>query len=117
MPYEDENEAFPYTTIGTDEAQKMIEQGARVIDVRQPDEWQAGHIAEASLLPINGIYSFGHALQELNLPTDEEVIFVCRSGQRSATASEIALVAGLQKVYNLANGMNGWVSRGYPVAY
>lgn len=117
MPYEDENEAFPYTTIGTDEAREMIGRGVRVIDVRQPDEWQSGHIAEASLLPINGIYAFGHALQELNLPPDEEVIFVCRSGQRSASASEIALVAGLRKVYNLANGMNGWVSRGYPVAY
>lgn len=117
MPYEDENEAFPYTTIGTDEAKKMIEQGARVIDVRQLDEWQSGHIAEATLVPINGIYSFGHALQELNLPPDEEVIFVCRSGQRSASASEIALVAGLKKVYNLANGMNGWDSRGYPVAH
>ena len=117
MPYEDENEAFPYTTIGTDEAKKMIEQGARVIDVRQLDEWQGGHIAEATLVPINGIYSFGHALQELNLPPDEEVIFVCRSGQRSASASEIALVAGLKKVYNLANGMNGWDSRGYPVAH
>lgn len=117
MSYEDENEAFPYTTIGTDEAKDMIERGVRVIDVRQPEEWQAGHIAEATLVPINGIYSFGHALQELNLPADEEVIFVCRSGQRSASASEIAMVAGLKKVYNLANGMNGWASRGYPMAY
>ncbi len=117
MPYTDEDEAFPYQTIGTDEARHLIEQGVRVIDVRQPEEWQSGHIAEATLVPLNGIYSFGHALQELNLPADEEVIFVCRSGQRSASASEIALVAGLKKVYNLANGMNGWVSRNYPIAY
>src|SRR5260370_32256348 len=117
MPYEDENEAFPYTTIGTDEAKKLIEQGVKVIDVRQLDEWQSGHIAEATLVPINGIYAFGHALQELHLPEDEEVIFVCRSGQRSASACEIAMVSGLKKVYNLANGMNGWASRGYPMAY
>lgn len=116
MPYEDEQETFPYTTIGTDEAKKMIEQGVKVIDVRQFEEWQTGHIAEATLVPINGIYAFGHALQELNLPTESEVIFVCRSGQRSASACEIALVAGFKKVYNLANGMNGWASRGYPIA-
>ncbi|MGH2508789.1 MAG: rhodanese-like domain-containing protein [Ktedonobacteraceae bacterium] len=115
MPYEDENEAFPYITIGTDEAKSMIEQGVRVIDVRQPEEWQTGHIAEATLVPLDGIYSFGHALQELTLPADAEVIFVCRSGQRSASASEIAMVAGLKKVYNLANGMNGWANRGYPM--
>src|SRR5579859_7543165 len=116
MPYDqDEEEAFPYVTIGTDDAKKMIEAGARVIDVRQSDEWFRGHIPEAQLVPLDGIYSFGKALKDLQLPEDEDVIFVCASGQRSASASEIALVAGLKKVYNLANGMNGWRNRGYPM--
>jgi rhodanese-related sulfurtransferase len=115
MPYDDEEEAFPYTTIGTDDAKHMIEAGAHVIDVRQPDEWNRGHIPEAELVPLNGIYSFGKALKDLNLPEDEDVIFVCAMGQRSASASEIAMVAGLKKVYNLANGMHGWVARRYPI--
>jgi len=115
MPYTDGNEAFPYQTIGTDEAKQLIDQGARVIDVRQPEEWRGGHIAGATLVPLSGIYSFGQALKDLNLPTDEQVIFVCLSGQRSATASEIALVAGLTKVVNLANGMKGWINRNYPI--
>jgi rhodanese-related sulfurtransferase len=115
MPDYDEEETFPYKTIGTDDAKHMIEAGARVIDVRQLDEWNRGHIAEATLVPIEGIYSFGKALKVLKLPADEAVIFVCASGQRSASASEIALVAGLSNVYNLANGMNGWMMRRYPV--
>ena len=115
MPYDDEEEAFPYTTIGTDDAKHMIEAGAHVIDVQQPDEWNRGHIPEAELVPLNGIYSFGKALKDLNLPEDEDVIFVCAMGQRSASASEIAMVAGLKKVYNLANGMHGWVARRYPI--
>ncbi len=115
MAYDDEDEVLPYTTIGTDEAKRMIEAGAHVIDVRQPEEWNRGHIPEAELVPLNGIYSFGKALKELNIPADEDVIFVCAMGQRSASASEIALVAGLNKVYNLANGMNGWVNRRYPI--
>jgi rhodanese-related sulfurtransferase len=115
MPNEAEEEAFPYTTIGTDEAKQMVEAGAHVIDVRQPEEWNRGHISEAELVPLNGIYSFGKALQDLQLPQDEDVIFVCASGQRSASASEIAMVAGLKKVYNLANGMNGWIGRRYPI--
>jgi len=115
MNYEDEDEALPYTTIGTDEAKQMIEGGTRIIDVRQPEEWDRGHIAEAELVPLNGIYGFGKALKELQLPPDEEVIFVCAAGQRSAVASEIALVTGLNKVYNLANGMNGWMNRRYPI--
>jgi|SRR3954471_19292167 len=117
MSYAEEDEAFPYTTIGTDEAKSMIERGIRVVDVRQLEEWQGGHIAEATLVPINGIYGFGKALKELDLPPDEEVIFVCRSGQRSASACEIAMVTGLTKVYNLANGMIGWSNRGYPIEH
>ncbi len=115
MSYDDSEEAFPYTTIGTDEAKRMIDAGVTIIDVRQQDEWDRGHIPEAMLVPLNGIYSFGKALQDLNLPQDQEVIFTCAMGQRSASASEIAMVAGFKKVYNLANGMNGWVGRRYPV--
>jgi Rhodanese-related sulfurtransferase len=110
-----EDEAFPYTTIGTDDARRMIESGTRIVDVRTPEEWNYGHIAEADLLPIQGIYSFGKALQEQNYPHDEEIIFICGSGQRSASASEIASLLGFTHVYNLAHGMNGWVNRRYPV--
>ena len=115
MPDNDQEEAFPYTTIGTDEAKRMIDAGVTIIDVRQPDEWNRGHIAEAILVPLNGIYSFGKALKDLNLPEDQEIIFTCAAGQRSASASEIAMVAGFKKIYNLANGMNGWVGRRYPI--
>ena len=116
MPYSNQQEEmYPYTTIGTDEAKSMIEAGARVIDVRRPDEWQSGHIPEATLVPLDGIYSFGKALKDLQFSEDEHVIFVCAVGQRSASASEIALVAGLKNVYNLANGMNGWIMRQYPI--
>jgi rhodanese-related sulfurtransferase len=117
MPYEDQDEAFPYATIGTDEARQMIESGAHVIDVRRLDEWRSGHIRQAELVTITGVYTFGKALQDLNLPADEDVIFVCASGQRSAMASEIARLVGLRKVYNLANGMNGWAGRGYPMEH
>jgi rhodanese-related sulfurtransferase len=110
-----EDEAFPYNTIGTDDAKTMVESGTRIVDVRTPEEWNYGHIAEASLVPIQGIYSFGKALKEQNYPLDEDIIFVCGSGQRSSSASEIASLLGFTKVYNLANGMNGWVGRRYPV--
>ncbi len=117
MVYEYDDELLPYTTIGTDEAKTMIASGARVIDVRRPEEWHRGHIAEAALVTIDGVYTFGKTVQDLNLPQDEDVIFVCASGQRSAMASEIALLIGFKRVYNLANGMYGWVNRGYPIEH
>jgi hydroxyacylglutathione hydrolase len=115
MAYEEEEEALPYATIGTDKAKEMIDSGTKVIDVRTPEEWNRGHIESAELVTISGIYNFGKALEDLKLPQDEDVIFVCASGARSATASEIASLVGLHKVYNLANGMNGWMNRRYPV--
>jgi rhodanese-related sulfurtransferase len=117
MAQEFDDEVLPYTTIGTDDAKSMIEAGAHVIDVRRPDEWDRGHIANAQLVTIDGIYAFGSALKALKLPEDEDVIFVCAAGQRSAVASEIALLLGLRKVYNLANGMHGWINRGYPIEH
>ena len=115
MVYELDEETLPYTTIGTDQAKGMIASGAHVVDVRRPEEWNRGHITEAELVTIEGIYTFGKGLQSLNLPQDEDVIFVCASGQRSAMASEIASLVGFKRVYNLANGMNGWLNRGYPI--
>jgi len=65
--------------------------------VRRPDEWNRGHIAEAELVTIDSIYGFGKALKDLNLSPDEDTIFVCASGQRSAMACEIALLTGLKQ--------------------
>jgi rhodanese-related sulfurtransferase len=110
-----DDEVLPYTTIGTDEAKRMVEAGTRIVDVRRPDEWNYGHISEATQVTIEGIYTFGTALQQENLPLDEDVMFICASGQRSAMASEIASLLGFKKVYNVARGMSGWTSRGYPV--
>jgi rhodanese-related sulfurtransferase len=112
----DRDEAHPYATIGTEEAKQMIDAGTTIIDVRRPEEWSQGHIPQAHHIPVEaGIYAFGKALQDLNLPPQEDVIFVCRSGQRSQVACEIALVAGLQRVYNLGYGMIGWADHEYPM--
>lgn len=116
MAYDEMEEKVPYIPISPEEAREKIEAGTRVIDVRRPAEWERGHIAEAELIPVEaGIYAFGTALKDLNLALDEEVIFVCAAGQRSAVACEIARLTGLNKVYNLENGMNGWIYRGFPI--
>src|SRR5258708_13131598 len=94
----DEEEAFPYTIVGTDDAKRMIEAGAHVIDVRQPDEWNRGHISEAELVPITGIYSFVKALKDLHLPEDPVFIFVLASGQPPATPPTIPFSQSLYKL-------------------
>jgi rhodanese-related sulfurtransferase len=105
----------PYSATSPEEAQRLIEVGAVVVDVRQPNEWQTGHIADARLIPLDGIYAFGRAAA--TLPRDADLIFVCEMGQRSAVASEIALVAGFapEHVHNLTGGMSAWRRQRLPV--
>lgn len=74
-----------------------------VIDVREPSEFKGGHIANAKNIPLSGL---GAKLSAL--PKDKDVVFVCRSGNRSMMASRRAQRAGLQAVYNLTGGMSMW---------
>jgi rhodanese-related sulfurtransferase len=106
----------PFTELEPEEAAALIEEAnLKVIDVRQPYEFTAGHIENAALLPIEGLYSFAQSLAGLNLAKSSPVIFVCAVGQRSAAAAEVAAIAGFTMVYNLAGGMGNWVYAGLPV--
>lgn len=76
-----------------------------LIDVRQPEEFtgELGHIPGARLMVLD---TLGERIQEL--PKDQTIVFVCRSGGRSARAASMALAAGLTNVYNLKGGMLLW---------
>jgi rhodanese-related sulfurtransferase len=82
----------------------------QVIDVRERDEWDGGHMADATLLPLGELEQRRHEL-DLAAP----VVIVCRSGRRSLTAAEILLEAGFQDVRSLAGGMIAWHDAGLPV--
>ncbi|MEK6554880.1 MAG: rhodanese-like domain-containing protein [Bdellovibrionota bacterium] len=78
---------------------------ARLIDVRRPDEWtgELGHIAEAELMTLD---TLPQKINDLN--KDETIIFICRSGARSAQATAFAKQQGFKEVYNMAGGMLAW---------
>ena len=61
-----------------------------MLDVRQPDEWAAGHIEGATLIPLGEL-----ADRVAEVPADRQVVVVCRSGNRSAQGRDILLGAGL----------------------
>jgi rhodanese-related sulfurtransferase len=84
--------------------------GAFILDVRQPDEWAAGHIPGATLIPLAQLAS---RLSEV--PIDRDVVVVCRSGNRSAQGRDILLGAGHAAVTSMAGGMNDWTGSGRPI--
>ena len=81
----------------------------QVVDVRYPNEWEAGHIDGAVHIPGDYIFDRGGDLD----PT-RPVVTVCRSGSRSAEAAEDLAREGFD-VQNLEGGMDAWVAEGLPI--
>ena len=83
--------------------------GAFLLDVREDDEWTAGHAPEAVHVRLGEL---GARLGEL--PGDREVDIVCRSGNRSAYAAQALAFRGLTTI-NVSDGMTGWAVAGRPM--
>lgn len=75
----------------------------RVIDVREPLEWDMGHIEGAELIPLGQI-----PVQTGGLSKDEEIVLYCRSGARSGRAKEFLRQKGFEKVRNMLGGFERW---------
>lgn len=88
------------------ELKQLIENGSNeclIIDVREPDEYEAGHIPGVPLLPMNRIPVVFEQLKK-----DASYIFVCRSGGRSQAVAEFLKEQGFKDVQNFAGGMLTW---------
>ncbi len=81
-----------------------------VIDVREQYEYDEGHIPGVTLIPLGSI---PNRLDEI--PTDKEVVFVCRSGNRSNQATQFLQQQGFENIHNMLGGMNAWQKAGYDV--
>ena len=82
---------------------------AALLDVREADEWAAGHAPGARHIPMNEV---PQRLDEL--PEADQIYVVCRSGGRSARVTSYLNANGWDAV-NVARGMNGWAAIGRPV--
>lgn len=100
----------PYTTISPEQAAELANDGALLVDVREPYEWQAGHAPNARHIPLGQLPARSGDM----LPTGRPVITVCRSGNRSRRAAALLATDGRQ-VFNLGGGMYAWARAGLPV--
>jgi len=91
-------------------AAELRDQGALMLDVREPSEWDEFHMPDATWIPL------GQLASRVNeLPKDQEIVVVCRSGNRSQEGRDILLRAGFTNVTSMAGGMLQWRSMGLPV--
>lgn len=80
-----------------------------LIDVRTPAEYAGGHIPNAINIPVDSLQS-----QLSEIPQGQPVVVYCRSGNRSATASQILAEAGYSEIYDMG-GIIAWSAAGLPV--
>jgi rhodanese-related sulfurtransferase len=81
-----------------------------ILDVREQDEWDAGHIPGALFIPMSEIQG---RLSEV--PSDKTVIVQCRSGNRSSQVTDYLQQQGFTNIRNMAGGLNAWQAAGLPV--
>lgn len=80
-----------------------------LVDVREPDEWAAGHAPGARHIPLGQL-----GARTAEIPRDTAVYVICRSGARSARAVQALAGAGWQAL-NVSDGMQGWDAAGRPM--
>ncbi len=99
--------------VDTNGALQLINhKNAFVLDVREPSEYESGHLLNAKLIPLGKLKA---RIAELDKQKDKPVVVVCRSGNRSGTACAILSKQGFTQAYNLMGGMMAWQKSNLPV--
>jgi rhodanese-related sulfurtransferase len=87
-----------------------VNDAAYLLDVREQDEWDAGHAPGAHHVPMSSLIA---RIDEV--PAEGPVVVICRHGQRSAQVVNYLIAQGRDNVVNLDGGMVDWVSAGRPI--
>jgi rhodanese-related sulfurtransferase len=95
--------------VSREEARKLIEEGAQLVDVRADHEWEAGRIAGAVHLPLAEL-----AQRAGEIDKERPVVLYCRGGNRSSMATAALAEAGYDSA-KLSEGIVGWAEEGLPL--
>ncbi len=88
----------------------QVEPDAFLLDVREPDEWTAGHAPGAHHIPMMEVPA-----RIAEIPVDTDVVVVCRAGGRSGQVVSYLIGNGWDNVRNLDGGMQSWAATGRDV--
>lgn len=102
-------QSVPARDIGVTEAKERWDAGALLLDVREDDEWATGHVPGAVHIPLSTL-----ADRVSEVPTDQTVLVICRSGNRSQEGRDILLGSGRSAVTSVDGGVRAWVEAGLP---
>lgn len=103
---------MPADGIDVKQAHTLSQQGALLLDVREPQEYAAVHVQNAKLIPLGDL---GSRMNELEAYKDKPIVVMCRSGRRSASAVAELKDAGYTRVSNVRGGITAWEKEGLEV--
>lgn len=112
----------PYTNVDNQGLQILLEQGVPLVDIRRPEEWRETGVVESSRLltfvDANGRVRPGFLETLTNsVPPDQPVALICRTGNRTdVLARYLVEQLGYSRVYNVRDGITGWIREGRPVS-
>ena len=95
--------------VSAEDGHEMVEAGAYLLDVREADEWDAGHAPEAAWIPMGDLQT-----RVDELPRDRRIVAICRTGARSGVVTGALVGAGYDAV-NLEGGMRAWAAEDFTV--
>lgn len=99
-----------FRNVSVQDLKNATEPDKIILDVRTQSEYDAGHVEGVLLIPVQELED---RLSELS--KDKPTYVICRSGNRSMTASEILEKGGFQDIRNVQGGILAWERAGYPV--
>jgi rhodanese-related sulfurtransferase len=102
-----------FKSINIQESAQLISEGALVVDVREPGEYNEAHLADSVLIPLGEISA--EKVNQAN-PENKKILIHCRSGKRSKMAVNILVDQNFAgEIFNMDAGINGWIESGQPV--
>lgn len=101
------NRPSPGAEVDAEELLKMLATDAEVVllDVREPDEYAAGHIPGSILIPLGDL---DHSERLKEIDPSQKIVVICRSGNRSEFGQQMLMDMGFTDVYNLTGGIQRW---------
>lgn len=83
-----------------------------LVDVREDDEYEEGHIEQGVNVPLASV---SRKVPALNGASDKKLVLYCRSGRRSMAAADMLSESGFRDIYNLEGGILAWQAAGFEV--
>ena len=105
--------ALDVSAISPQDAVRLMNQGAAVLDVRTPEEFASGHLSTARHVPLDKLTETAETLKRYK---DRPVVVYCQSGMRSGTVIRQLTALGFAKVFNLRGGLAAWRAENLPLA-